>query len=582
MTICRHLKVFSVIFMSLVFFIEPVGAKEQETPLSANHAFQLQIDINKHNQVMATFTVAPGYYLYRDKIDFVLIPAPGVKLGAIVLPAGQKKRDSTHESYEVYSGQTQIPIALEGVGADPVILEAHYQGCSYAGFCYPPIKKQVEIQLSTVRSVEEVTPKMAAPQKMVSGQDYAEQLLKGQKFFFILLSFFGLGVLLAFTPCVLPLVPILSGIIAGHSRKHLTTAKAFFLSVSYVFGMALTYMVLGIVVALLGSSVQAAMQTPWVIGIFSGFFVILAFSLFGFYELHFPNYWQKFLMKWDKHFKGGTYSGVFLMGCFSSLIVSPCVSAPLVGVLAYIAQKGNVVLGASALFALGIGMGIPLLLVGASIGKLLPKSGPWMLIVQKIIGILMLGIAVWFLSRVISDQVTILLWVILLILSAVLLGLFKRATTLRKKSLKALGIIFLGAGILLIVSPKFENGSDAHFMVIKEMEQLDRELAKAKQQNKPVLLDFYADWCISCKEMQKNVFGDAQVQHVLNNFVLLQADVTQNNKFDQALLNRYQVVAPPTVVFVDANSHVLSQKLVGEVNKKKFLQYLQELNLIAK
>lgn len=573
----------------LLFFISFSWAASAIEPLTAEKAFKVQTHLNAQNQLVTEWNIAPGYYLYRDKIRFQLESTTSpVKLGKIIYPKGESRYDDIHGSYEVYSGQVIITVPLVGDSKKPVNLNMVYQGCSAAGFCYTPMTKQLNLQL------RQGVGELSFLQK-TADQNYTEQLLGGHKLSLILLTFLGIGLLLAFTPCVLPMVPILSGIIAGHSRQHLTTFKAFSLSLSYVMGMALTYMVFGIVIALLGSSVQTTLQNPWVIGIFSAFFVMLSLSLFGFYQLKFPNSWQARLMKWDRHFKGGTYSSAFLMGSFSSLIVSPCVTAPLVGVLAYIAQTGNVVIGAGALLALGIGMGMPLLLVGASAGKLLPKSGAWMESMQKIFGILMLGVAVWLLSRVVPQQVTQLLSAMLFVLAALVLGVFKAARSTWNKFLRVIGVILLGSGILLGLSIKFHDvrfisllqqrihlvtSHQTNFYVIKSLDELDQRLANAKKQNKPVLLDFYAEWCATCQAVQKNVFDDSEVQQALKNFVLLQIDLTNNTAMDKAILKHYQVIAPPTLLFFNPKGkELLPQRLIGDINKQEFLRHLQAMNL---
>lgn len=588
------------IALFLCFPLALCVAQASIQPLPVDQAFALHVHADKNDQLMIEWDIAPGYYLYRDKMQFIAAPDSQIKIGTIILPLGKQKNDDLHGDYQAYTGKIKIAVPLLNLDKSKLKISVIYQGCSSAGFCYAPVSKHLDVDVAKLKGPEDLTSKLSSARKTtVSEQDYATQLLAGHQIIFIILAFLGGGLLLAFTPCVLPMIPILSGIIVGHTRKNNTTTwKAFSLSLFYVLGMALTYMMLGIAVALLGSSVQAVMQKPWVIILVSSFFVVLALSLFGLYALQFPSSWQKYLVKWDRHFKHGTYSGVFLMGCFSSLIVSPCVSAPLVGVLAYIGQSGDILLGAMALLALGLGMGIPLLLVGTTAGKLLPRSGAWMLSVQKIFGILMLGMAIWFISRLISGLVAELLWGGLLILSAIMLGAFQTAIGAPSKLLKTIGIVIFVYAIILITTAGFNNvdpfrpwqvySSQQHFQnqlsfnIVKNVRQFDEQLALAKQEQKSVMLDFYADWCASCKIIDKQVFENPKVQQELKNIVLLRADVTNENEFDQMLSKRFHVVAPPTILFFDSKGHELtSQRFIGELNAKQFTQRLQEMSFIS-
>jgi thiol:disulfide interchange protein DsbD len=572
-----------------LFFTGTASARVIKDPPKADQVFQMKVMVNPQNQLIIQWDIAQGYHLYRDKIIIKPNPNNQIKLSNIELPPGEPRHDEIRGDYEVYAKQVIAVVSLQQPIKGLLNLTVGYQGCSLAGFCYAPIVKEIAMHLPQI--TESSQPSSSLSQAL-SEQGYAEKLLAGHTLFFVVFAFLGLGLLLAFTPCVLPLVPILSGIIAGHNRSHLTAYKAFMLSLSYVIGMALAYMILGMIVALLGSRVQSFMQNPLVISLFGGFFVMLAGSLLGFYTFQFPARWQKHLMRWDRHLKGGTYPGVFLMGCFSSLIVSPCVSAPLVGVLAYIAQSGNVLLGALALFALGIGMGIPLLLVGASAGKLLPKSGEWMISIQRIFGLFMLGVAVWLMTRIVSETIGELMWAGVFIIAAIVLGAFKTAENKWERMLKVLAISCLVIGIILgigfensrfskmwdkkLVSQSLKHNS---FLIIKDMSQLNQQMAIAKQQNKFILLDFHADWCASCKRLEKEVFADVQVQQMLKNMILLQADITHNSAFDQLLLNRYHVVAPPTLLFFGPNgAELISERLVGEISKKQFIKHIQTIN----
>lgn len=585
------LRVLLSILLSLVIASSVQAALPSNKPLPPDQAFVFSAQTDQNHNLVLNWQLAPGYYLYRDRFHFTPTPTSAVKVGRVIMPAGQFRDDSIHGHYQIYTDSLSIPVPSKGTGQ--LELMVNYQGCANSGFCYAPFKKIVSLDLADKTAqpviIDGVTKKVT-----LMSQSYADKLFDGHHLFLVIFGFLGLGILLAFTPCVLPMVPILSGIIVGHGRQ-ISTAHAFFLSLAYVSGMALTYAVAGVLVALIGGSIQVAFQKPWVIALFSGFFVLLALSLFGVYELALPSSWQQRLTALSNKQKGGTYLGVFAMGVLSALIVSPCVSAPLVGVLAYIAKTGDMVLGGTALLALGYGMGLPLLLLGTSAGKLLPKAGAWMEDIKKFFGILMLGIAIWMLARVIPGSIALFLWAVLLIFTAVFIGVFAEALTHWAKLRKTFGVVMLIYGAILMVGSVLGNSDPLHpwdglrnsanriaranqlpFIDLKNMEQVDQQLALAKANKKPVMIDFYADWCTSCILLEKRVFSRTDVRNALTHFVLLRANVTDNNVFDQALLKRFNVIAPPTMVFFGSEGNTI-QPLVGEVSKKEFLAYLQQV-----
>ncbi len=361
----------------------------KKLPLPPEQAFALSVAVNSSNEVTAKWNIAPGYYLYRQRLHIALIPNTGAE---IVFPQGQMKSDSDHRRYEVYKGTLTIPILLQSE-VSSLQLSIDYQGCSENGFCYPPTHKDISLTLTgRGGSQETLLPHKTSLPTLLTDQNGVRNLFGAEHLSTILLIFLGLGLLLAFTPCILPMVPILTSIIVGH-KETVSIKKAFLLSLAYVLGSSITYAIAGVIAASMGNSLQAWLQQTWIIVAVSGLFVLLALSLLGFYEVRLPSRLQNRLTLFSSKQKGGTYLGVFTMGMISALIVSPCVTAPLVGVLMYIAQTGDVILGGSALFAMGIGMGIPLLLIGISAGKLLPKSGPWMEAMKKIFGALMLAMA---------------------------------------------------------------------------------------------------------------------------------------------------------------------------------------------
>lgn len=585
----------------LSIFMGLAHAEDSLSPLPADKAFAFSAFLNQDNQLILEWNIAPGYYLYRNQLSFIPAPTSHVQIGKIEWPVGQTKQDSIHGVYQAYIGSIKVPVQLNKPSKGILNLNVHYQGCSSAGFCYTPIKKAITVDLSRIRAPENLSPYVQSVGATIASpkpnEDAISKFFNERNIGLIILSFLGLGLLLAFTPCVLPMVPILSGIIVGHGKKT-SGKKAFLLSLAYVGGMAVTYAIIGVVIALIGSRIQAELQRPWIIVLFSGLFVLLALALFGFYELQLPRKWQQQVAKLSNRQKGGTYIGVFLMGSLSTLIVSPCVSAPLVGVLAYIGQTGDVWLGAMALLALGIGMGIPLLLIGISANQLLPKAGPWMTMIERLFGIMMLGVAIWMISRMIPGPVTLFLWAILCVFAAIFLGVFSNVPRQWQWLVRIVAVLVMIYGTILIIGAVFGNSDPfapweqlnqvvlhqqnnrkkLPFKIIHSMKELDKTLLAAKKAHTPVMLDFYADWCSACVVMDRKVFSKPAVQTALQSFILLRSDLTQNNAFDQALLKRFNVIGPPTIIFFTSKGRELtSQRIVGEVNRQEFLTALTKI-----
>jgi thioredoxin:protein disulfide reductase len=577
----------------LLFFAMPFAHAEPEQPLPAAQAFVITGFMDTNKQLILQWEIVPGYYLYRDKVLVTANDGNQVKLGKIVLPAGENKHDDLHGNFQSYTGVLVVNVPLKS-SSGKLDVTISYQGCSTHGFCYPPVKQILQVNLSKIIGPTDLTDYMVtgdASLPDITDQGAVTRLLAGHHYFLILVSFLMLGILLAFTPCVLPMVPILSGIIIGFGNK-ISTGKAFTLSLAYVMGMAIAYALAGVVIALVGSSIQVALQETWVLVAFSILFVLLALSLFGLYEVRLPNKVHQRMVQWSNRHQGGTYVGVFFMGALATLIVSPCVSAPLVGVLAYIAQSGDVVLGGSALLALGIGMGLPLLLVGTSAGKLLPKSGPWMEKVKHLFGLMMLGLAIWILDRVLPSLVILMLWAALAALTAVYIMKIKRSVKFWQYLHHGLGLILMTYAGILIAGAVIGSTNPLHpfagwhkspalqveFATVKSMNNLEDLLAQAKKDKKPVLLDFYADWCVSCVVMDHHVFNSPAISHALSNFVLLRADVTADNSFDQEIMKRYAVVAPPAMIFFnDGGVPLPHAEIVGEVDEKQFLGNINQL-----
>jgi thiol:disulfide interchange protein DsbD len=558
----------------LVCFAANAFAITHRKPLSPEEAFVLTVKVNHANEATVEWHIAKGYYLYRQRLHISLIPNTNAE---ILYPQGQMKQDSGRGRYEVYTGKLSIPILLQTSVASTQ-LSIDYQGCSESGFCYPPMHNNIMLTFNDQASS---ASSPASFKELLTDQNGVRALFGSQHFSMMLLIFTGLGLLLAFTPCVLPMVPILTSIIVGQ-KQGVNTRKAFFLSAAYVLGSSITYAMAGVIAALMGNSLQAWLQQAWIIAIVSGLFVLLAFSLFGFYDLNISRYWQNRVSVINNKQKSGTFFGVFIMGMVSALIVSPCVTAPLVGVLMYIAETGDVVLGASALFALGMGMGIPLLLVGVSAGKLLPKSGPWMEAMKKIFGVLMLCMAIWILSRVAGPATLLIFSGIVLLGIAIYLAVtlprrLEKQTWMRPfgYAIALLSFTFMAGGF---VTPTILNGWISSrseianaFTVVRNVSELSQQLESATASHKPVILDFYADWCESCITMDKKVFNVPAVQQALKDFVLLRADLTANNAADEAILKKFDIVAPPTVLFFNNQGlEVNKHRIVGEVDEKEF------------
>ena len=552
--------------------------------LPVDEAFQPLLTALDGNTVEVAIRVAPGYYLYKDKIT-ARSSSDRAQLGRLDLPPGEQKHDEWFGEMEVYHEDVfaRLPLARATPESMQLPLELGYQGCADGGICYPPVKKSLTVTLPTATAVSALPATSAIAGRsdvsggsqtgMVSEQARLAALISTSGIWVVVATFFGAGLLLAFTPCVLPMVPILSGIIAGEGDD-VSPARGFALAFTYVMGMALVYTAAGIAAAAVGLQLQATFNQPWILTLFAGLFVVLALGMFGLFELQMPSSVQTRLSQISGNQKSGTVIGAFVMGALSSLIVTACVAPPLVASLTVIGQSGDMLRGGIALFALSMGMGTPLLVVGASAGKLLPHAGPWMVAVRNGFGFMMLGLAVWMLSRIMPAEVTLALWGVLIFMGGVYLG---GLTTLTPESLgihklgKGFGLlaVIYGAVLLLgalagghsVLQPLAGVNVGGQTMVvehqqlafrrIKTVMDLDQALAAASAEGKTTMLDFYADWCVSCVEMEEYTFTDADVQAALATTVLLQADVTANDDEDQALLQRFGVYGPPTIIFFD-------------------------------
>jgi thiol:disulfide interchange protein DsbD len=567
--------------------------------LPADQAFELNVHATGADTLLASFTVTPGYYLYRDKISFSIADGK-TKITRITLPKGESKNDPNFGMIEVYHQSFQVEITLDKVDVKkPLVLNARYQGCSDEGLCYPPIEKTLRLELAQTISASP-SPQTNIPDKGLAPENENTQiakLFKGGSFWLIISFFFGAGLLLALTPCVFPMIPILSGIIVGRGHK-ITHTHAFILSLAYVLGMAVTYAIAGVAAGYSGNLISNALQTPWVLGSFAALFVLLSLSMFGLYELQLPSALQSKLTDTSNKLHGGHLSGVFGMGALSAIIMGPCVAAPLAGALLYISQTHDAVLGGTALFVLALGMGAPLLLIGTSAGALLPKAGAWMEAVKRSFGVMMLAMAIWIIMPVITVTVQMLLWATLLIFSATYLHALDPLPHNGRgwhKFSKGIGILALLLGVAYLIGAlsgardilrplgnmertAAEAPATLHFERVKSMAELDARITQAN--GKTVMLDFYADWCVSCKEMERFTFTDAGVQARLKNTVLLQADVTANNADDKALLQRFQLFGPPATLFFDKQGRELTDsRVVGYQDAQQFMNSLANIGL---
>lgn len=566
----------------------------QDTFLPPEQVFILSTEVKDAHTLTARWDIADGYYLYRDKFAFELIDADGISIIPTELPRGKEKHDEAFGLMEVFFHEIEAVLPLERSNnkATDITLKLKYQGCAEAGFCYPPMKQQVVLSLP--EATGPAPKREVASSEFISEQDRYAQRLAEDSILLSMLSFFGLGLLLTFTPCVFPMIPILSSIIAGQG-SNITTRRAFSLSLIYVLAMAATYTIAGLMAGLFGSNLQAAFQNPWVLGSFSTIFVLLALSMFGFYELQLPQSLQSKLTEISNKQRGGTFVGVGVMGFLSALIVGPCIAAPLAGALIYIGQSGDAMLGAAALFSLSMGMGAPLLLIGTSAGKLLPKAGPWMNMVKAVFGVLLIAVAIWLIERIIPAAVGLALWGILLIVCAIYLGALDRLQPEVggwPKLWKGFGVVMLIYGGMLLIGAS-SGGKDMfrplanislaansdgttqqhslEFKQVKGLNGLMQELQLAAAQNKTVMLDFYADWCVSCIELERKTFSDPGVQALLANSILLQADVTLNDNQDKALLDAFGLFGPPSILFFNNSGQELSQyRLMGFLDAEEF------------
>jgi thiol:disulfide interchange protein DsbD len=577
-------------------------------PASVDIAFKFDAFKVDENTIKATWKIRDGYYMYHDKFNFAV---DGADFGKIIFPEGEPKKDDFFGDITIHKKQLVIDLPLKNIG-ESIDLTVNYQGCWEGGVCYPPVEKKTTIQMvkipKNIQKTEENQQKIAKlgdlSQKSAEIQQKTQNLSEEEKvakdfdnssFFWILVSFFGFGILAAFTSCILPMIPILSSLIIGTDNP--TKKKAFFMSLTFVIFMALTYAVVGVLAGMFGGNLQATFQNPWVIGSFSLMFVALAFSMFGYYEIKIPNWLQSKLTTISNKQKGGHLVGVAIMGVLSALIVGPCAAPVVSGALLYIGDSGDAVLGGSALFMMGLGMGLPLIVAG--VGVATPRAGVWMDNVKAIFGVVMIGMAIYFLERIVDENITIILWAILLTISPIALGVVSSfdGDKPMHKIFKAIGLIVLGFGIMIwiAIARGYENidmfhplkshqsavigtanvqNAHAEFKQVATLADLQNEINNS---TKPVMLDFYADWCTYCIVYEKQVFTDNRVAGLMQEFTLLQVDVTENNDLDQEILSHFKITAPPAILFFKGGNELRAKRVIGEKDADEFYEILQNI-----
>jgi thiol:disulfide interchange protein DsbD len=577
--------------LSLVIFLVSALFAGMPKFLMPDEAFIPHAKLNSSMQIEVNIELAKSMYLYEDKVGFELKNTDGLSVVDVKKPASVE-----HEEFKVYLESPTFLVSLKNDGASgvkDVEFVLSYQGCSEEGLCYEPLEKSFKFSIDTSKiSSKNVEPAKVddSTNKELSQTDSIAKTIGSGNIFMILLTFLGFGLLLSLTPCVFPMIPIISGLIISQGEG-LTTKRAFLLSVVYVLAMAVAYTVAGVLAGLFGANLQAALQNPYVIYSFSGIFVALALSMFGFYEIKLPD---SIVSKVSSTNSKGGVVGVAIMGFLSALIVGPCVAAPLAGALVYIGQTGDAVLGGMALFAMSIGMGLPLIAVGVSAGKFMPKPGAWMTMVTATFGIIMLGVAIWMLEKVVLPEITMLLYAVLGLGSAVYFGVFEKDGHVFKKSFAVVLFIysvslFLGvlSGSTDMLKPlkvftsngfsQTNSGSEKlKFKTVTTFSQLDEILKN--NIGKKIILDFSAEWCTACKEYEDITFENEKVKKKMREFVLVRVDVTDNTPEQKEINKKYGVFGPPDIIFIDEKGTFLKSKtIVGYMEPIEFLKYLNNI-----
>ncbi|MFY4858714.1 protein-disulfide reductase DsbD [Aliarcobacter butzleri] len=567
------------ILLLLILFIYSFSLELGNKVLEPEEAFKVKF-IKNEDSLNIKFELGKDIYLYHDKLQINILKPQKIEITKeLNIP-----KPVNYEEFIVHFDDLNLTIPYNllksKVDSKEFEIELKFQGCSKAGLCYAPMSQKQILVLNT-NIQDEVSTN-------INETDSIANSLKEKNLLLVLLTFFGFGLLLSLTPCVFPMIPILSSIIVGASKNEtMTASRGFFLSLVYVLSMSVAYTIAGVIAGIFGANLQVALQNPYVLVIFALIFVALAFSMFGYFEIRLPQAIQNRVNKTTDGKEKQGILGIAIMGFLSALIVGPCVAPPLAGALVYIGQTGDAVLGGLALFVMSLGMGVPLLLIGLGAGKFMPKPGGWMESITKIFGIVMLGVAIWLLDRVLDASIIIYLWALLLLGSAIYLKIYQHILTqLITVVIFILGVIlFVGAisgatnplnPLEKFTSSKMTQISDEKliFKKVKNIQELELAI---KNSNKPVMLDFWASWCVSCKELEEITFQDEQVINKLQEFTLLKADVTENNDEDKALQKKFGVVGPPALIFWDKDKNeIQASRIIGYKNPKDFLEIVNK------
>ncbi|WP_157351387.1 protein-disulfide reductase DsbD [Aliarcobacter butzleri] len=567
------------ILLLLILFIYSFSLELGNKVLEPEEAFKVKF-IKNEDSLNIKFELGKDIYLYHDKLQINILKPQKIEITKeLNIP-----KPVNYEEFIVHFDDLNLTIPYNllksKVDSKEFEIELKFQGCSKAGLCYAPMTQKQILVLNT-NIQDEVSTN-------INETDSIANSLKEKNLLLVLLTFFGFGLLLSLTPCVFPMIPILSSIIVGASKNETMTARqGFFLSLVYVLSMSVAYTIAGVIAGIFGANLQVALQNPYVLVIFALIFVALAFSMFGYFEIRLPQAIQNRVNKTTDGKEKQGILGIAIMGFLSALIVGPCVAPPLAGALVYIGQTGDAILGGLALFVMSLGMGVPLLLIGLGAGKFMPKPGAWMESITKIFGIVMLGVAIWLLDRVLDASIIIYLWALLLLGSAIYLKIYQHILT------QLITIVIFILGVVLFVgaisgatnplnplekftSSKMTQVSDEKliFKKVKNIQELELAI---KNSNKPVMLDFWASWCISCKELEEITFQDEQVINKLQEFTLLKADVTENNDEDKVLQKKFGVVGPPALIFWDKDKNeIQASRIIGYKNPKDFLEIVNK------
>jgi len=601
MSMQKWIKVLAALVVAMLALV--YGAETRAADfLEPEQAFQLKAEAVDAHTVRLSWIIAPEYHLYRDRLSF---NASGGQVAAPSLPAGLRKFDANFNK-EMETYQDKLTVELPVTATAPFTLTVGYQGCADAGLCYSPAVQSYRVdpaapgRLAPIADAAAAPPAVAVPPAVATpaapedDSSLAQRTLQSGSAWRIGLAFLAFGLLLSFTPCVLPMVPILSSIIVGEGT--VSRGRGFSLALAYCLGMALVYTSLGVAAGLAGEGLAGALQKPWVLLSFGALLFALALSMFDVYQLQLPSALQSRLSSTSGNMGGGRFAGVFVMGALSALIVGPCVAGPLAGALLYISHTRNVWTGGWALFSMAVGMSVPLLLTGISAGSLLPRAGAWMNGVKKIFGLLLIAVAIWMVSPVFSVPVMMAMWGVFALLCAVFLHVFeplKPGAELRSYVGKTLGLAFLIGGLFELTGAASAgrdvlqplghlsiartdgaapaHGGEIQFSRIKTVAELDQILATSTT---PVMLDFYADWCVSCKEMERFTFSQPAVGGKLKQVKLIQVDVTANNADDKALMKRFGLFGPPGIILFSGGKEIPNSRVIGFLAPEPFVQHL--------